>query len=77
MSKLLDVTVRPRYLPLYSDGTLWEAHLMGSGFDELPSIQQYGVVKRCYDTGELEVYWPHVDQTSFVFLDEICASREE
>ena len=69
--KLLDVTVRPRQLPLTGDSTLWESHLAGSGFDDLPSIQQYGVIKKAFSTGEVEIYWPHVDRISFVFSDEI------
>lgn len=69
--KRLDVTVRPKHLPLTGDATLWEAHLAGSGFNELPSIKQYGVIRASFDTGEIEIYWPHVDRTSFVFIDEI------
>ena len=71
MMKLLDVTVRPRQLPLTGNRTLWEFTLRERGFNKLPGIKQYGVIKAAYNTGEVAVYWPHVDHTSFVFPDEI------
>ncbi|MCK4823166.1 hypothetical protein KA005_45820 [bacterium] len=75
--KLLDVTVRPRQLPLTGDRNNWEFYLLHQGFNELPSIKQYGVIQGAYSTGEVQVYWPHVNRSSFVFLDEICFAGEE
>lgn len=75
--KLLDVTVRPKRYPLTGDGTWWEFGLMAKGFNELPRIQQYGVLDNAYSTGEVKVYWPHVDIETFVFPDEIEFPWEE
>ena len=70
-TKVLDVTVRPRRLPVTGCGTWPEFFLMDKGFNELPSIKQYGVIVTAYNTGEIEIYWPHIDAKTFMFPDEV------
>jgi hypothetical protein len=75
--KQLDITVRPKAYPVTGCGNVWEFTLLNKGFNELPRIKQYGLIKNAFNTGEIEVYWPHVDITTFVFSDEIELPWEE
>ncbi len=71
----LDITIQPRQLPVTGCGTLWEFALLNKGFNELPGIKQYGVIVNYWNNGEVEIYWPHIDITTFVFPDEIRYPR--